>query len=89
MKFVLCIHDDLFNLIFLFFKRNSVYRVALKQSRGSSRVVTHRTADVRVTSDRPVTLGLVPVELSTSIYDSHAVTYLLNTYVSQIRVYLR
>ena len=41
--------------------RPAVYRVALIQSRGSSLVVTHHTADVRVTSDRPVTRGLVPV----------------------------
>ena len=32
-----------------------VYRVALIVARGSSIVVTHRTADVRVTLDRPGT----------------------------------
>ena len=67
----------------------SVYRVALKQPRFIYLVVTHRTADVRVTLDRPVTLGLFPVELSTSISGSHAATYIVNTYVSQIRVNLR
>ena len=51
---------------------SAVYPVALIQSRGISIVVTHRTEDIRVTSDRPVTLGLVPVELSTSISGSHA-----------------
>ena len=67
----------------------AVYRVALKQPSGSSLVVNHCTADIRVTSDRTVTLVLVQVELSTSISGSHAATYLVNTYVSQIRVYLR
>ena len=33
----------------------AVYCVALIKSKGSSLVVTHRTADVRVTSDRPGT----------------------------------
>ena len=33
--------------------RDAVYRVSLILARGSSLVVTHRTADVRVTSDRP------------------------------------
>ena len=58
---------------------HAVYRVALIQSRGSSLVVTHRTADVRLTSDRSVTLGLVSVELSTSISGIHAATYVVNT----------
>ena len=66
----------------------AVCRLALKQTRGSFPVVTHRTADVQVTSDRPVTLGLVPFEISTSISGSHDATYVVNTYVSQIRVYL-
>ena len=35
--------------------RDAVYRVALILSRGSSLVFTHRTADVRVTSDIPGT----------------------------------
>ena len=60
----------------------AVYRVALIQSRGSSLVVTDCTADIQVTSDRPVTLGLVPVELSTSISDRHAATYRVNARVS-------
>ena len=60
----------------------AVYRVALIQTRGSSLVFTHCTADVRVTLDIPVLLGLVPVELSTSISDSHAATYVVNAYVS-------
>ena len=60
----------------------AVYRVALIQPRGSSLVFTHCTVDIQVTSDRPVTLGLIPVELSTNISGSHADTYLLNTYVS-------
>ena len=60
-------------------KRPEVYHVALIKPRGISMVVTHWTADVQVTSDRPVTLGLVPVELSTSIYCSHAATYIVNT----------
>ena len=59
-----------------------VYCVALKQTRVSSLVVTNRTADVRVTSERKVRLGLVPVELSTSISDSHAATYVVNAYTS-------
>ena len=62
--------------------RHSVYPVALIQPGGSSIVVTHRTSDVRVTSDIPVTLGLVPVELSTIISASHAATYVIKTYVS-------
>ena len=66
-----------------------VYRVALKQPSGSSLVVNYRTEDVRVTLDRTVTLVLVPVELSTSIYFSHAATYIVNAYVYQIRIYLR
>ena len=53
---------------------SKVYCVDLIQTRGRSLVVTHRTADVRVTSDTPVTPGLVPVELSTSISGSHAAT---------------
>ena len=59
-----------------------VYRVALIKPRGSSLVVTHCTEDVRVTLDRPVTLGLVTVELSTSISGSHAATYVVNAWVS-------
>ena len=46
-------------------------------------------ADVRLMSDRKVMLVLVPVELSTSISDSHSATYVVNAYVPQIRVYLR
>ena len=61
---------------------SAVYRVALIQTRGSSLVVTHRTADGQVTLDRTVTLGLVPVELSTSISGSHAATYIVNACVS-------
>ena len=65
----------------------AVYRVALIQSRGSSLVVTHCTADIRLNLDRPVTLGLFPVELSTSISGSHSATYeclltLVNLYVT-------
>ena len=60
----------------------SLYRVALIQSRGSSLVVTCCTSDVRLTSDRPVTLGLVPVELSTSIYSTHSATYVVNACIS-------
>ena len=66
----------------------AVYSVALKQPRGSSLVVTHCTAYVRLTLDITVMLGLVPVELSTSISGSHAATYVVNTYLSQICVYL-
>ena len=61
---------------------SAVYRVALIQSRGSSLVVAHLTEDIWVTSDSPVTLGLVPVELSTGIYGSHANTYVVNACVS-------
>ena len=61
---------------------SAVDRVALKQPRGSSIVVTHRTLDIRVTSYIPVTLGLVPVEISTSISDIHATTYVVNSCVS-------
>ena len=60
----------------------AVYRVALIQPRGSYLVVTHRTVDVRITSDRQVTLGLVPVELSTSISVSNDATYIVNAYIS-------
>ena len=67
----------------------AVYRVALIQPSGISLVVTHCTEDVQVKSDRPVTLGIVPVELSTSIYGSHAATYVVNAYVYLICVYLR
>ena len=70
-------------------RASAVYRVALIQSRGSPPVVTHRTAEVRVTSDIPVTLGLVPVELLTSISGIHAAMYVVNSCVSEIRVYLR
>ena len=58
--------------------RAAVYPVALIQSRGSLLVITPRTADVRVMSDRPVTQTLVPVELSTSISSSHAAMYVVN-----------
>ena len=68
---------------------SAVYRVALKQTSSSSLVVNHRTAEVQVTSDRTVTLVLLPVEVSTSISGIHAAMYVVNTYVSQIRVYLR
>ena len=61
---------------------SSVIRLDLKQPRGRYLVVTHRTADVRVTSGRPVTLGIFPVEISTSISVIHAATYVANTYVS-------
>ena len=70
-------------------KSHAVYRVALKQTKGSCLVVNHRTADVKVTSNRTVTLVLVPVELSTSISGNHVTRYVVNAYVSQIRVYLR
>ena len=66
----------------------AVYHVALKQTIGISLVVNHCTADVRVTLDRIVTLVLVPVELSTSIYGSHTATYVVNAYVPQICVYV-
>ena len=59
-----------------------VYCADLKQSRGNSLPVTHRTSDIRVTSDIPVTLGLVQVELSTIISGSHAATYVVNACVS-------
>ena len=39
-------------------------------------------------SDITVTLGLVPVELSTIISGIHAATYVVNAYVSQIPIYL-
>ena len=61
---------------------SAVYCVALKQPRVRSLVVTQCMADVRVMSDIPVTLGLVPVELSTSISGSHAATYIINAYIS-------
>ena len=63
-------------------ERPTVYRVALKQPRGSSLVITHRVADIQVTSDRTVTLGLVPVEPSTSISGSNTATYVVNASVS-------
>ena len=61
---------------------SAVYRVALMQPRGISLVVSHRTADVQETLDRSVTLGLVLVELSTSISGSHATTYVVKAYIS-------
>ena len=45
----------------------TIYRVALKQPRGSYLVINNFTRDVRLTSDRTVTQVIVPVELSTSI----------------------
>ena len=66
----------------------AVYRVVLKQPSGISLVVNHRTADVQVMLDRTVTLVLVPVEPSTSISGSYAATYVVNSYVPQIYVYL-
>ena len=66
---------------------SAVYPVALNQPRASSIFVTHRTADVQVMSDIPVTLGLVLVEISTSIFGSHAATFVVNAYVTH--VYLR
>ena len=68
--------------------RSSVYHVGLKQPRGSSIFVNHRNADVQVTLDRTVTLFLVPVEILTSISGSHAATYIVYAYISQILVYL-
>ena len=38
--------------------------------------------DVRVTSDIPVTIGILPVELSTSISGRNATKYVVNTFVS-------
>ena len=64
----------------------AVYRVALIQPRSSSLVATHCTADVRLTSNRPVTLGLLPIEISTSISGSYVATYVVNAYVSSILV---
>ena len=61
---------------------SEVYRVYLIQPRGGYLVVAHRTADVRLTWDRLVTIGLVPVELSTIISDSHAAMYVVNAYIS-------
>ena len=58
----------------LIIEASAVYRVALIQSRGSSLVFTHCMADILVMSDIPVTLGLVPVELSTIISSSHVAT---------------
>ena len=63
--------------------------VALKQPRVSSLVFTYRTAEVQLMSDRPGTLGLVPVELSTSIYGSHAATYVVTyTYLKYVFTYV-
>ena len=62
---------------------SAVYHVALKQHIGSSLVVIHHMADVLVTLDIPVTLSLVPFELSTSISSSHAATYVVNAYISK------
>ena len=65
---------------------SAVVRVALIQPRRNSLVFTNRTADVQVTFYRPVTLGLVPFELSNIISDSHATTYEVNEYVYLIHV---
>ena len=67
----------------------AVYRVALNQPSGSSLVGYHRTADIRVILDIPVTLVLVPVDLQTSISGIHTATYIENTHVPQIRFNLR
>ena len=72
-----------------FYRCNAVYLVALKQPSGISLFFNHRTADVQLTLDITVMLVLVPVELSTSIYVSHAATYVVNAYAFQICVYLR
>ena len=64
------------------YHNNAVYHIALKQPIGIYLVVNHHTADVQVVSDRPLTLGLVPVELSTSISGSHPPTHVVNAYVS-------
>ena len=60
---------------------SAVYRADLIQPGVSPLVVTHCTAEVQVTSDRPVTLGIVPFEISTIISSSHADTYVVNTCV--------
>ena len=65
----------------LIIRASAVYRVALIQYRGSSLVVTQLMADVQVTLDRLVTLGLVEVEISSSISGSHDATYVLNACV--------
>ena len=64
----------------------SVYRVALKQPRCSYLVANNCMEEVQVTSNITVTLVLVPVELSISISSSHAATYVVNAYASQISV---
>ena len=70
-------------------RASAIYRIALIEPRGRSLVVTRRTADFQVTSDRPVTMGLIPVELSTSTSGRHAAKYVVNACVSEMRVYLR
>ena len=60
----------------------AVYCVVWIQPRVSSLVVTHRTSEIRVMPDRPFTLGLVPLEISTSISGSHPATYVVNACVS-------
>ena len=59
------------------------------KSSGISLVGHHHSVDIQVTPDRTVTLVIVPVELSTSIYVIHTATYIVNTYVPQINFYLR
>ena len=87
-------HMNISKISFIIFSRNLiigasvVYRVALNQPSGSSIFVNHCTADFRLTSDITVTLVLVPVELSTSISDRHTTTYVVNTYITQMRVYV-
>ena len=66
----------------LIIREGAVYHVALIQHIGSSLVVTHCMVYVRVILDRPVALGLVPVEISTSISGSHADMYVVTAYVS-------
>ena len=63
---------------------SAVYCVALKQPRGTPLVVNHRTSYVQAMSYRTVTIVLVPVELLTSIYGSHAAMYIVNAYLFQI-----
>ena len=51
----------------LIIRDSEVHLVALKQPRVRYLVVDNCTADIQVTPDIPVRLGIVPFELSTSI----------------------
>ena len=76
---------DFFHSLIKEYRVCAVYHVAMKQPSGSFLVVNICTADVRLTSDRIVTVFLVLVELSSSISGSHAAIYVVkNMYLKYV-----